>query len=46
MKAAEFLEKDGTSEALYQMALLFCEAGEYNDEGMYKQLLKESADRR
>lgn len=44
MKAAEFLEKDGTSEALYQMALLFGEAGEYNDEGMYKQLLKESAD--
>lgn len=44
MKAAEFLEKDGTSEALYQMALLFGEAGEYNDEGMYKQFLKESAD--
>ena len=44
MKAVEFLEKDGTSEALYQMALLFGEAGEYNDEGMYKQLLKESAD--
>ena len=44
MKAVEFLEKDGTSEALYQMALLFGEAGEYNDEEMYKQLLKESAD--
>lgn len=42
LKAAEFLEKAGTGEAIFEMAMLFAESSEFRDDETYRQFLTEA----
>ncbi len=44
MEAAQFLEEDGSAEALYELALIFGRETEFNDEATYYDYLFKAID--